>query len=226
MESDLSSSLISSPLRPLSDDGGEQSDSDPATGSSRNIAAAARYASARRSRSARTTPSSPAPTRSLLPPRCQEADIGDSPRLTLLRKQPSSSSFESSASAVSSCLGKSSSEPSLVDEQTKRSVSLLANSVGGLDITENGKAADTMLKLGPADLAKFRKWMIGFCIVNFDLEIGQGKREGGKDITGYFTNSLSLFLSALDYVYPPMELTSTEQKNMYGILRILKENSY
>lgn len=195
MESDLSSSLISSPLRPLSDDGGEQSDSDPATGSSRNIAAAARYASARRSRSARTRPSSPAPTRSLLPPRCQEADIGDSPRLTLLRKQPSSSSFESSASAVSSCLGKSSSEPSLVDEQTKRSVSLLALSVGGLDITENGKAADTMLKLGPADLAKFRKWMIGFCIVNFDLEIGQGKREGGKDITGYFTNSLSLSLS-------------------------------
>ncbi|CAO3589267.1 unnamed protein product [Absidia cylindrospora] len=60
----------------------------------------------------------------------------------------------------------------------------------GQDITEN----DTMdvLALDPNDLAQFRKWMVGFCIVNFDLEIGQ----------------------ALDYVYPPMDLTLVEQKNI------------
>ncbi|ORZ12233.1 hypothetical protein BCR42DRAFT_79445 [Absidia repens] len=60
----------------------------------------------------------------------------------------------------------------------------------GQDITEN----DTMdvLSLDPNDLAQFRKWMVGFCIVNFDLEIGQ----------------------ALDYVYPPMDLTLVEQKNI------------
>ncbi|KAI8060285.1 hypothetical protein BC940DRAFT_246675 [Gongronella butleri] len=49
-----------------------------------------------------------------------------------------------------------------------------------------------MLELEPDDLAKFRKWVVGFCIVNFDLEIGQ----------------------ALDYLYPPMDLTLTEQKNI------------
>ena len=28
--------------------------------------------------------------------------------------------------------------------------------------------------LSPDVLAKFRQWMVGFCVVNFDLEIGQG----------------------------------------------------
>ncbi|KAI8335501.1 hypothetical protein BC941DRAFT_430502 [Chlamydoabsidia padenii] len=60
----------------------------------------------------------------------------------------------------------------------------------GQDITENG--ALDVLALDPKDLARFRQWVIGFCIVNFDLEIGQ----------------------ALDYVYPPMELTNIEQKNI------------
>ncbi|CAO3646850.1 unnamed protein product [Cunninghamella blakesleeana] len=60
----------------------------------------------------------------------------------------------------------------------------------GLDITDNGQ--NDVLNLDPKELARFRKWMIGFCIVNFDLEIGQ----------------------ALDYVYPPMDLTVVEQKNI------------
>lgn len=42
----------------------------------------------------------------------------------------------------------------------------------GLDITENEK--DEYLILEPNDLTNFRKWIVGFCIVNFDLEIGQG----------------------------------------------------
>ncbi|KAM3588785.1 hypothetical protein VKS41_001223 [Umbelopsis sp. WA50703] len=46
--------------------------------------------------------------------------------------------------------------------------------------------------LSPDVLAKFRQWMVGFCVVNFDLEIGQ----------------------ALDFVYPPVELTEYEEKNI------------
>ncbi|CAO3622313.1 unnamed protein product [Cunninghamella echinulata] len=66
----------------------------------------------------------------------------------------------------------------------------MTSSSSGLDITENGQ--HDVLNLDPKELARFRKWMIGFCIVNFDLEIGQ----------------------ALDYVYPPMDLTIVEQKNI------------
>lgn len=43
----------------------------------------------------------------------------------------------------------------------------------GLDITENG-SKNKYLTLDPMDLANFRKWIVGFCIVNFDLEVGQG----------------------------------------------------
>ncbi|CAO3593330.1 unnamed protein product [Absidia cylindrospora] len=60
----------------------------------------------------------------------------------------------------------------------------------GQDITEHVDM--NLLSLDPKDLARFRKWMVGFCIVNFDLEIGQ----------------------AMDYVYPPMELSTIEQKNI------------
>ncbi|RCH79438.1 Protein dennd6a, partial [Rhizopus stolonifer] len=58
----------------------------------------------------------------------------------------------------------------------------------GLDITEK----DEMFMLEPLDLCHLQKWLVGFCVVNFDLEIGQ----------------------ALDYAYPPIDLTSTEQKNI------------
>ncbi|CAO3664462.1 unnamed protein product [Rhizopus stolonifer] len=77
----------------------------------------------------------------------------------------------------------SSSQPNLVKGEPKR-VSLL-----GQDITDNG---EKYLMMEPIDLNRFRKWMVGFCIVNFDLEIGQ----------------------ALDYVYPPMDLSADEQKNI------------
>lgn len=56
--------------------------------------------------------------------------------------------------------------PSVSHSPPKR-VSML-----GQDITEND---EKYMKMDPADLLHFRKWMVGFCIVNFDLEIGQGK---------------------------------------------------
>lgn len=42
----------------------------------------------------------------------------------------------------------------------------------GLDITE--KDEGNFLTMDPIDLNHLRKWIVGFCIVNFDLEIGQG----------------------------------------------------
>ncbi|KAI8384127.1 hypothetical protein BD560DRAFT_346078 [Blakeslea trispora] len=60
----------------------------------------------------------------------------------------------------------------------------------GQDITENDE--EPYLTLDPLDLSHFREWIVGFCVVNFDLEIGQ----------------------ALDYVYPAMDLTNLEQKNI------------
>lgn len=59
----------------------------------------------------------------------------------------------------------SSSQPNETSKTTKR-VSLI-----GQDITDNG---EKYLMMEPVDLNRFRKWMVGFCIVNFDLEIGQG----------------------------------------------------
>ncbi|KAJ2960634.1 hypothetical protein NQZ79_g4043 [Umbelopsis isabellina] len=58
------------------------------------------------------------------------------------------------------------------------------------DITELHDNRAT--SLSPDVLAKFRQWMVGFCVVNFDLEIGQ----------------------ALDFVYPPVELAEYEEKNI------------
>ncbi|KAI8884960.1 DUF1630-domain-containing protein, partial [Backusella circina FSU 941] len=63
-------------------------------------------------------------------------------------------------------------------------------SIATLDITDN--ISEKFLSMEHADLIKFRKWIVGFCIVNFDLEIGQ----------------------ALDYAYPPMDLSPSEQKNI------------
>ncbi|ORY93744.1 hypothetical protein BCR43DRAFT_516764 [Syncephalastrum racemosum] len=185
MESDLSNSPLNSHLQSLDTD---DSSTRP-------------WSYATPSNSSLTPPFSPAarrvPSRNSLH-QFQEADIGDGTRLSSLKKQ--------SSSIFGNRLGYSTSEPSLIDEpkistppptssqqqgqliqQQPPSQSPLA---AGLDITENG--GDTMLKLEPDDLEHFRQWMIGFCIVNFDLEIGQ----------------------ALDYVYPPMELTSSEKKNI------------
>ncbi|KAH8555475.1 hypothetical protein BGW37DRAFT_137854 [Umbelopsis sp. PMI_123] len=41
------------------------------------------------------------------------------------------------------------------------------------DITEL-RGSNKRSSLSPDILAKFRQWMVGFCVVNFDLEIGQG----------------------------------------------------
>lgn len=57
--------------------------------------------------------------------------------------------------------------------QVKRSPTLSAATLG-LDITENA-AEEKFLTLDPHDLNNLRKWIVGFCIVKFDLEIGQGK---------------------------------------------------
>ncbi|KAF7726420.1 Protein dennd6a [Apophysomyces ossiformis] len=116
----------------------------------------------------------------------QETDISDSPRI--LRKH-------SSLGIPSNRLGISSSQPDLlrkgiITQNVSPSPSPPpASSVTGLDITEN---ETDKLVLNPQDMAQFRKWVIGFCVVNFDLEIGQ----------------------ALDYVYPSMDLTLSEQKNI------------
>ncbi|KAI9316897.1 hypothetical protein BX666DRAFT_2027704 [Dichotomocladium elegans] len=148
-----------------------------------------------------TTPTSPGLRKNLT--RYQEADIGDTPRLFSIRKQPSST-FSDAPYSGNSAFGKSNSEPNFFEDKMPqvpptrpgstapglqgRETAVAAND---LDITENG-VDDAMLKLEPDDLARFRRWVIGFCIVNFDLEVGQ----------------------ALDYVYPPMELTAIEKKNI------------
>ncbi|KAI7876339.1 DUF1630-domain-containing protein, partial [Lichtheimia hyalospora FSU 10163] len=197
MESDISNSHISSPFQVLTLSDDEVDDeSDMASHTARPWS----YASPRLHNSPLTTPSaSPATTRRVAMSRYQEADIGDTPRMSSLKKQPSSCSF------LGQSLGKSSSQPNFFDDQplsrspssappprpTSANALSTKSSTVDLDITENGND-DTMLKLDPDDLAQFRRWMIGFCIVNFDLEIGQ----------------------ALDYVYPPMELTDLEKKNI------------
>ncbi|OAD08367.1 hypothetical protein MUCCIDRAFT_136814 [Mucor lusitanicus CBS 277.49] len=116
-----------------------------------------------------------------------------------LRKQCSTSVLQSSTHS----LGASASHPNLI---VKDDLHILhrtptppfspsppppSSTTAGQDITDNG-SEDKFLTLDPLDLANFRKWIVGFCIVNFDLEIGQ----------------------ALDYAYPPMDLTITEQKNI------------
>ncbi|OAD78975.1 hypothetical protein PHYBLDRAFT_141032 [Phycomyces blakesleeanus NRRL 1555(-)] len=137
----------------------------------------------------------------------QEADISDSPADLSLRKQASTSSLQFNHHP-----GYCNSQPDLLNKNPispalsfsipspplpiTSATSLLPPPpplllVHDLDITENQD--DTkMLQLEPDDLARFRKWVIGFCVVNFDLEIGQ----------------------ALDYVYPPMELSPDEEKNI------------
>ncbi|KAI7898126.1 uncharacterized protein BX663DRAFT_525807 [Cokeromyces recurvatus] len=115
-----------------------------------------------------------------------------------LRKQRSTSSMLESPTGHP--LGISASHPDLMAKDDLHIISQLSriptpppihrSSSTGLDITDNND--EKYLTLDPVDLASFRKWVIGFCIVNFDLEIGQ----------------------ALDYAYPPMDLTLAEQKNI------------
>ncbi|KAG2213794.1 hypothetical protein INT46_005249 [Mucor plumbeus] len=126
-----------------------------------------------------------------------EADMSDSVFDYPLRKQCSTSILQSSSHS----LGVSASHPNLIVQDDLHilqrtptppfSPSPSSPTTAGQDITDNG-TEDKFLTLDPLDLANFRKWIVGFCIVNFDLEIGQ----------------------ALDYAYPPMDLTVTEQKNI------------
>lgn len=110
-----------------------------------------------------------------------EADMSDSVFDYPLRKQCSTSVLQSPLHR----LGVSASHPNLnVECRT-----LTPPTTPGLDMAEKD---DKYLTMEPIDLANFRKWIVGFCIVNFDLEIGQ----------------------ALDYAYPPMDLTAIEQKNI------------
>lgn len=166
METDLSSIRIPSPVKKIPNP--EWTTTQDVTGADRSTAAtttSARpwsYASPPLRKS--ITPTlSPATQRISSSFRYQEADIGDTLRPL---KHVSSSSLL--------LLSKSSSEPNLVEDK-KQPSKRISDSLpsAGLDITENG--THNMLRLDPADLARFRKWVIGFCIVNFDLEIGQGK---------------------------------------------------
>ncbi|KAG2195921.1 hypothetical protein INT47_002694 [Mucor saturninus] len=120
-----------------------------------------------------------------------EADMSDSVLDYTLSKQASTSVLQ----VPMHRLGLSVSHPNLLvkndlDISRLRTPTPPSTPPTGLDITENEK--DKYLTLEPNDLTNFRKWIVGFCIVNFDLEIGQ----------------------ALDYAYPPMDLTSIEQKNI------------
>ncbi|KAI7868331.1 hypothetical protein BDF14DRAFT_1795470 [Spinellus fusiger] len=116
----------------------------------------------------------------------QETDISDSSVDVSLRKQASTSSLRPNPlyHTHHSDFIESSVSPSL-------SFTLSVPPPPDLDITENNDPL-SMLPLEPETLLLFRKWMIGFCSVNFDLEIGQ----------------------ALDFVYPPMELSPEEEKNI------------
>lgn len=58
------------------------------------------------------------------------------------------------------------------------------------DITELHNTRAT--SLSPDVLAKFRQWMVGFCVVNFDLEIGQGKKNAILQIY-YVALSICMF---------------------------------
>jgi hypothetical protein len=103
-----------------------------------------------------------------------EADMSDSVFDYPLRKQCSTSVLQS----PNPRLGVSASHPNLIAKddlhilrRTPTPPSTPPTTLG-LDITENGE--DKYLTLEPTDLSNFRKWVVGFCIVNFDLEIGQG----------------------------------------------------
>lgn len=109
-----------------------------------------------------------------------EADMSDSVFDYPLRKQCSTSVLQS----ASHSLGASASHPNLIVKDDLLilhrtptppfSPSPPSSTTAGQDITDNG-SEEKFLTLDPLDLANFRKWIVGFCIVNFDLEIGQGK---------------------------------------------------
>lgn len=95
-----------------------------------------------------------------------EADMSDSAFDFPLRKQCSTSVLQSPIHR----LGVSASHPNLNVEC--RASTTPPPTTPGLDMTEK---EDKYLTMEPTDLTNFRKWIVGFCIVNFDLEIGQGK---------------------------------------------------
>lgn len=102
-----------------------------------------------------------------------EADMSDSVIDYTLSKQASTSILQ----VPMHRLGLSVSHPNLLakndlDIARLRTPTPPSTPPTGLDITENEN--DKYLTLEPNDLTNFRKWIVGFCIVNFDLEIGQG----------------------------------------------------
>lgn len=83
--------------------------------------------------------------------------------------------LDSPHSQSGSCTTTSLSDEEEVSSRTSSSDALGAGTMFEIDtdITElrdNNKLSN----LSPDVLAKFRQWMVGFCVVNFDLEIGQG----------------------------------------------------
>ena len=83
--------------------------------------------------------------------------------------------LDSPHSQSGSCTTASLSDEEEVSSRTSSSDVLGAGAMFEIDtdITElrdNNKLSN----LSPDVLAKFRQWMVGFCVVNFDLEIGQG----------------------------------------------------
>ncbi|OZJ06645.1 hypothetical protein BZG36_00358 [Bifiguratus adelaidae] len=73
----------------------------------------------------------------------------------------------------------------------------------GMDLSEQLYDNDGAEKLDKGTLGRLRNWIIGFCIVNFDLEIGQ----------------------ALDYIYPHVGLSDEERKDI-GFLAFPDTNAF
>ncbi|KAG2187540.1 hypothetical protein INT44_005229 [Umbelopsis vinacea] len=101
--------------------------------------------------------------------------------------------LDSQHSQSGSCTTTSLSDEEEVSSRTSSSDVLGAGAMFEMDtdITEL-RDSNKLSNLSPDVLAKFRQWMVGFCVVNFDLEIGQ----------------------ALDFIYPPVELSEYEEKNI------------
>jgi hypothetical protein len=97
-----------------------------------------------------------------------EADMSDSIFDFPLRKQCSTSALQV---PMLKQLGISSSQPDLLNYDELPSTPPSPSPLSGGDLADK----EEFMTMEPEDLNKFRKWIVGFCVVNFDLEIGQGK---------------------------------------------------
>ncbi|KAI8886571.1 hypothetical protein K501DRAFT_59255 [Backusella circina FSU 941] len=98
-----------------------------------------------------------------------EADMSDSIFDFPLRKQCSTSALQV---PMIKQLGISSSQPDLLNYDEPATPPSPSPLSGG-DLADK----EAFMTMEPEDLIKFRKWIVGFCVVNFDLEIGQGNRK-------------------------------------------------